>query len=71
VNLGDDVTGWEVAKRARELHPDLPIVYTSGGGVDEWSVKGVPNSVMIGKPFAAAQVVTALAQLLNQSDTKS
>lgn len=69
INLGDKVSGWEVAKRARELHPDFPVVYTSGGGVSEWSANGVPNSVLVAKPFAAAQVVTAVSQLLNQGNT--
>jgi hypothetical protein len=35
------------------------------GRAEEWASKGVPNSVMLAKPFASAQLVTALAQLLN------
>jgi CheY-like chemotaxis protein len=69
VNLGDEIGGWEVAKRARELHPDFPVVYTSGGGVSDWSANGVPNSVLVAKPFAAAQLITAISQLLNQGNT--
>ncbi|MFK4507205.1 hypothetical protein ABIF81_002383 [Bradyrhizobium daqingense] len=34
---------------------------------DEWPSHGVPNSVLLHKPFAPAQIVTALAQLLNQA----
>jgi hypothetical protein len=37
----------------------------SGAHADDWAVKGVPNSIMLAKPFAPAQLVTALAQLLN------
>jgi hypothetical protein len=37
----------------------------SGAHAEDWAVKGVPNSVMLAKPFAPAQLVTALAQLLN------
>jgi DNA-binding response OmpR family regulator len=69
VNLSNHVTGWEVAKRAREITPEMPVVYTSGGGAAEWTSKGVPNSILIEKPFAAAQVVTAVSQLLNQGNT--
>jgi DNA-binding response OmpR family regulator len=69
VNLADQVTGWDVAKRAREIQTDIPVVYTSGGGGTEWSANGVPNSVLVTKPFAAAQVVTAVSQLLNQGNT--
>jgi len=58
-------TGWDVAKRGRELNPDLPVVYVTGGEGAEWPVHGVPNSVLIAKPFAPSQIVTAVSQLLN------
>ena len=68
VNLGSaKVTGWQVAKRAREKNSELPIVYmTGGGGHSTRGSMGVPNSVLLTKlTFAAAQVVTAVSQLLN------
>lgn len=71
VNLGTPVTGWDVAVRARELRPALPIVYVTGDSEHEWVSKGVPQSVVITKPFAASQVVVALAGLANRSDLKS
>ena len=64
-----DVTGWDVAKRARELHPELPVVYMTGAGGNDWASHGVPNSVLVPKPFAPAQVITAVSQLLNQGNT--
>ena len=66
VNLGGEVTGWDVARRARELAPDLPIVYVTSVPADDWNAYGVPGSALIAKPFAAAQLVTAISQLLNQ-----
>jgi CheY-like chemotaxis protein len=69
VTLADKISGWDVAKRARQLHPDFPVVYTSGGCVTDWSANGVPNSVHVAKPFSAAQVITAVSQLLNQGNT--
>src|SRR5215470_18063014 len=59
VDLGTEITGWNVAKRARELHPDMAVAYITGGSADEWSAHGVPKSILITKPFAPAQVVTA------------
>ena len=56
--------GWEVARRAREVNPDFPVVYMTGQHVEEWTSKGVPNSIMLAKPFAPAQLVTAVSQLL-------
>jgi len=64
-----EVTGWDVAKRARELNSEIPVVYMTGAGGHDWSANGVPNSVLVLKPFATAQVVTAIAQLLNQGNT--
>ena len=69
IRIGDGPNGWDVAQRARELVHDMPIVYMSGDSGHEWTSKGVPNSVMIGKPFATAQVVTAVATLLNEADS--
>jgi CheY-like chemotaxis protein len=57
--------GWDVSRRARELIPGLPVVYMSGDSEEKWTSHGVPHSVMVPKPFAPAQVVTAIAGLLN------
>lgn len=57
--------GWEVARHARELTPNFPVVYMSGDSAHEHTVQGVPESVMIQKPFAPAQLVTAMSMLLN------
>lgn len=67
VRLRRGPTGWEIARRARELVPGIPVVYTSGDSAYEWTAQGVPESVMIGKPFVPAQVITALSTLLNQA----
>jgi hypothetical protein len=43
----------------------------SGKDADDWASKGVPNSIMLAKPFAPAQLVTAVSQLLNASPPTS
>jgi CheY-like chemotaxis protein len=66
INLGRGrMDGWAVARHARESKPDMPVIYMTGDSADEWASKGVPNSVLITKPFAPVQLVTAVAQLLN------
>ncbi|MCK1665572.1 response regulator [Bradyrhizobium sp. 153] len=65
INLMGRFNGWEVARTAREVNSNFPIVYMSGAVADQWSVQGVPNSIMLQKPFAPAQVLTALSNLLN------
>jgi DNA-binding response OmpR family regulator len=64
INLGDCPDGWEVARNAREAISGLPVVYVSGACEHEWAAKGVPNSLMIAKPFAPAQIVVAISSLL-------
>jgi len=65
VGIKGGLNGWEVAAKIREIDPGFPVVYMSGVHADEWASKGVPNSIMLAKPFAPAQLVTAVAQLLN------
>lgn len=57
--------GWEVARHAREVDPEIPVVYMTGDSAADWPSKGVPNSILITKPFAPAQILTAVSQLLN------
>jgi DNA-binding response OmpR family regulator len=65
VSLRGTMQGWEVAQHAREIDPDFPVIYMSGASAADWAIKGVPNSIMLEKPFAPAQLVTAIANLLN------
>ena len=65
INLLGRVDGWAVAKQARELDPNFPVVYMTGAAADQWPIHGVPNSVLLTKPFAPAQLVTAISNLLN------
>jgi CheY-like chemotaxis protein len=57
VNLASrkKITGWDVARRARQLNDQLPVVYMTGGNGHEWASQGVPNSTLVSKPFAPAQ----------------
>jgi DNA-binding response OmpR family regulator len=70
INLGAKLTGWDIARRAREINPDMPVVYMTGFADNDWAANGVPNSVLLTKPFATAQLVTAVSQLLNAATTK-
>ena len=65
INLRGKMDGWEVAQHAREIDPEFPVVYTSGTAAADWASKGVPNSIMLSKPFAPAQLLTAVSNFLN------
>jgi DNA-binding response OmpR family regulator len=67
ISLRGKLDGWEVAQRVREMDSAFPIVYVSGGSAADWPSRGVPNSIMLTKPFAPAQLVTAVSTLLNSA----
>jgi DNA-binding response OmpR family regulator len=71
INLKGHMTGWEVAKQARQIEPEFPIIYMTGAAADDWTSHGVPNSILLVKPFASAQLVTAVSQLLNVGNPNS
>ena len=68
IRLGTGADGWEVARHARQRFPTVAVVYMSGDSGADWTSEGVPNSVMLQKPFATAQVITAVSTLLNVAD---
>ena len=69
INLAGKLDGWEVARVARESDPAMPVVYMTGTQGEEWASRGVPNSVLLAKPFAPAQLVTAISNLLNAASS--
>lgn len=50
--------GWELARRARDLRPQLSVIYVSGYSADE--PQPVPDSVFLKKPYWFAQLREAL-----------
>ncbi|MBV9392826.1 MAG: response regulator [Methylobacteriaceae bacterium] len=69
VRLGGNVSGWDVARHAREVDQDLPVVYVTGFDVEDWASQGVPKSMLVQKPFAPVQIITAISSLLNVSSS--
>ena len=67
IRLGTGPNGWEVARRAREKFDCIAVVYVSGDSAAEWPANGVPQSLVLQKPFASAELVTAVANLLVSS----
>jgi len=65
INIDGELNGWELARQVRVIDAAFPVVYVTGAAADQWSSQGVPNSILLEKPFAPAQLVTAISQLLN------
>jgi CheY-like chemotaxis protein len=68
ISLGGATTGWDVARRARELLPNVPVLYATSTTAAEWTAKGVPGSMLVQKPFSPAQIITGMSRLLNTGD---
>jgi DNA-binding response OmpR family regulator len=66
IRLLGRIDGWKVARIAREIDPTFPVIYITGEGADRWASQGVSGSVLLEKPFAPADLMTAILQLLNR-----
>lgn len=66
IRMGNGTTGWELGRQARRQNPAVAVVYMSGDSAADYAAEGVPGSVMIQKPFASDQVITAISTQLNQ-----
>lgn len=69
VRLGVGPNGWDLARHARRIQPDLPVIYMTGDSAADWPAEGVPRSQVVQKPFAVGQIVTALSMMLTEVDT--
>jgi DNA-binding response OmpR family regulator len=64
INLGPGATGFDVARRARELHPDLKVVYITGHAA-HLQKQGVEGSLMVPKPFYPDELAERVIELLH------
>lgn len=71
IRLGSGPDGWQVARHAREVKPNMAIVYATGDSAHEWASQGVPKSLLMQKPYAAAQAVSAISTLLTEADSNT
>ena len=65
IELGPGEDGFEVARRVRELYPDLPVVFISGADSARARAQGVEGACFIAKPYHPRQIAAALDQAIN------
>ena len=70
IRMPGSLSGWDVGERARKLRPNMPVVYCSGDKGADWAARGVPNSIMLLKPFSMTELVATLAQLMDDSHSQ-
>ena len=63
INLGVGVTGFDVARRARQLNPHVKVVYITGHA-SHLEKHGVDDSVMFPKPFYPDELAERVAALV-------
>lgn len=64
IDLDNRTNGLALARSARRLLPDLPVVYTSGGRKNLSAGEAVPASVFMPKPYRLHQLVAVTGDLL-------
>jgi len=65
INLPGEMSGADLAARAREMRPDLPVIFASG----RWSLlerlQTVPRSAILPKPYSLTRACEAVEHLLD------
>src|SRR4051812_45566770 len=60
VNLGQGTTGFDVARFARQVIPDVAVIYVSGqASPQSFKAFGVPESAFVLKPFSGDELIEA------------
>jgi CheY-like chemotaxis protein len=64
INLANAIDGWELAAAVVDDHPDIGVIYTSGGAsFTEYQSRGVDGSVWLPKPYTAGELKDAISRL--------
>ena len=63
IDLGEGMDGATLARLARAIRPQLPVVYASGRRSVE-QLDTVPGSVFLPKPYTLNQVDTTIAEVM-------
>lgn len=71
VNLPGDMDGAMLARRARELRPDLPVIYTSGRQYEVAHLNPVEGAMFVPKPYDPFNVGRMLRYLVVAKRTRA
>lgn len=65
INLGAGTTGFDVARRARALNPDLNVVYITGHAA-HLERFGVDDALMFPKPFDPSELADQVTMIMGR-----
>ncbi len=66
IDLGDGLTGMDVADVARARHPDIELIFISGAAVDRDGRSPRPHEHLLLKPFRPSQLVELIRQVASE-----
>ena len=61
IRMPGELSGWDVAERARSVRPDIPVIYASGFSDDQQRI--VPGAYYFKKPYRASAIIEAACGL--------
>lgn len=64
INLPGEMDGAMLAQKARDIRPELPVVFASGRWALLERLRAFPNSVILQKPYSLTRACEAVAGLL-------
>ncbi len=65
IRLPGQLDGWAIARLARQLRSNLPVIYATGYTVDRSAE--VPGAIFLNKPYHPSQIVETIERLLRSA----
>jgi CheY-like chemotaxis protein len=65
IRLPGQLDGWAIARLARRLRSNLPVIYATGYTVDRSAE--VPGAIFLNKPYQSSQIVETIERLLRSA----
>jgi FixJ family two-component response regulator len=62
IDLGEGLSGFDVANHARKCYPNLPVVFISGAMAARYAAEGVAGAEFVAKPFHPLQIRDAIGR---------
>lgn len=61
IRMPGEIDGWDLARRARALHPELPVIYATG--FDRETGEPVTGGHLVQKPYRFSEILPILKTL--------
>ncbi len=68
ISLPDSIDGWTIARRARELRPELPVIYVTGYSPD--ALQLVAGAKFFKKPYLPSVIIEAARGMIDAANRR-